>query len=241
MEGILETAVQKGARAITREWQAIAPSMMLMGGAARARGFRLQGYGVFFDVEVPALRQSMFWSMSVLNLNRDNAGISGMLQSLRELARTVADPAARRQIEQEVKRIELQMGPAAKPSGPGAPVVVAPQTVDTPKSAAGGMPAAGSVDPRREVDARDPSDAYTTEVQNALIDAILEYSNTLSLGPDEWLTVAARDNEDRRLGTFDPYELVTIQIRIKGSDLLALRTGKITREEARKRVEIHEF
>jgi hypothetical protein len=63
------------------------------------------------------------------------------------------------------------------------------------------------------------------------------------LSENDWLTVAARDNEPR--DTFapqDPYEeVVTILLRIKGSDLAAYRAGKIDREEAKKRVELREF
>ena len=44
-----------------------AVGLVLLAGAARARGFRLDGYGVFFDVEVPALRRSVAWSFRVLD------------------------------------------------------------------------------------------------------------------------------------------------------------------------------
>jgi hypothetical protein len=87
----------------------------------------------------------------------------------------------------------------------------------------------------------DPSEAYTTEVQNALMDAMLEYGGPLGIAPDEWLTVAARDNEDRRLSPADPFEVVTITLRIRGEHLAAFAAGRIGKEEAKKRVEIREF
>ena len=43
-----------------------------------------------------------------------------------------------------------------------------------------------------------PAEGYTREVKAALIDAMIENSGPLGLGPDEWLTVAARDNVPAR-------------------------------------------
>jgi hypothetical protein len=247
MEGILETAVQRGARSITREWRAMAPDMLMLNGAARARGFRLPGYGLFFDVEVPALAQSVFWSWSVLN--RDAAGVSDALLSLREFIKTVNDPATKRQLEANLKRLEVQVGPLPK-SQPNAadtarPSFLGSQSGESPTPVAGrptpASPAGATGSVVRDVELVDPNEAYTNEVKNALVDAMLEYSNALPIEHEEWLTVAARDSGERRMSASDPYDYVTIQIRIKGSDLVALRTGKITREEARKRVEIREF
>ena len=45
---------------------------------------------------------------------------------------------------------------------------------------------------------RDPNEAYTRAVKEALVDAMLESSGPLNLAPDEWLTVAARDNVPQR-------------------------------------------
>ena len=87
-----------------------------------------------------------------------------------------------------------------------------------------------------------PSEVYEKEVITALIDAMLDYSAPIGVGPDEWLTVAARDNEHRdRLMPGDSYDLMTIVLRVKGSDLAAFRAERLTREEARKKVEVREF
>jgi hypothetical protein len=61
------------------------------------------------------------------------------------------------------------------------------------------------------------------------------------LTPTEWLTVAARDQDVSRLQPADPYDVSTILVRIKGADLAAFRAGQITREEARRRVELKEY
>ncbi len=43
----------------------------------------------------------------------------------------------------------------------------------------------------------DPDRQYTDAVKSALIDAMLDHSLSMDLGPDEWLTVAARQSEGR--------------------------------------------
>ena len=87
----------------------------------------------------------------------------------------------------------------------------------------------------------DPNAAYEREVVNALIDAMLTHSASIQIGADEWLTVAAHDNEQRTRLAGAPYDLLTIVLRVRGSDLSALRGGRITLDEARKRVEVREF
>ena len=74
----------------------------------------------------------------------------------------------------------------------------------------------------------------------ALVDAMIDYSTPMEIAADQWLTVAARDDEGRdSLAPQDPLEeVVTMIYRIKGSDLQAYRTGRIDRDEVRKRVQI---
>jgi hypothetical protein len=86
---------------------------------------------------------------------------------------------------------------------------------------------------------RDPGAAYEAEVKAALATAMLDYSGTLDLRPGDWLTVAARDNDDRLLT--DLTESVTIVLRVRASALSAWRSGQITREQAMARVEVREF
>jgi hypothetical protein len=42
-------------------------NMVMLAGLTRARGFRLDDYGVVFDVEFPSMRRSMVWSMQELD------------------------------------------------------------------------------------------------------------------------------------------------------------------------------
>jgi hypothetical protein len=89
----------------------------------------------------------------------------------------------------------------------------------------------------------DTNQRYTEEVQRALIDAMIDFSAPMTIGNEEWLTVAARDNERRdSLAPQDPYEeVVTVLLRIRGSDLKEYRAGRIDKVEARKRVRVVEF
>src|SRR5438477_6516923 len=73
MERVLEGAVEHGAT-ITRDRlkSVLPPGDTLMNGEnARARGFRLEGYGVFFDVIVPPFETetTLSWSIRTLDQN----------------------------------------------------------------------------------------------------------------------------------------------------------------------------
>ena len=222
MERVLEQAVQHGAQLITRQMQAISPGMVMFTGPALARGFWLEDYGVFFDVEVPALRRSLSWSFRALNPT--GVGLSNALQSLKRFVESVPDRGARDSLEQALARIELQVAPT--PAGVGARSVS-----DTGPVEAGPTP--GAVQ-------EDPGEAYTREVKRALIDAMLDHSAPIEIRPEEWLTVAARDN-GAQLASSDIYDVVTIVLRIKGADLEDFRSDRIDRETATKRVEVREF
>lgn len=67
LEGVLENAVRYGAQMLDQRLQASsAANMVMLAGMARARGFRLDNYGVVFDVEFPSMRRSMVWSLEQL-------------------------------------------------------------------------------------------------------------------------------------------------------------------------------
>ena len=92
--------------------------------------------------------------------------------------------------------------------------------------------------PNAEV--KDPNVLYTESVKGALIDAMLRYSGFLKIADQEWLAVAASDSEGPQVpGQLD--DASRILIRIKGSDLSAYQTNKISREEVLKRVEVREY
>ena len=211
MEGVLERAVENAARVLNLQMQPMMPELFVWGAAARARGFRLDGYGVFFDVEVPMVRQSSMWLQQIMGRPDD------ALKLLSDHVRSIANANERDQLDLALRQIEVQFPTRAGTSQAGRP-----KTVEAP--------------------AADPNEAYTNAVTAALVDSMLDYGGPLQIASDEWLTVAARAYEGPRdLAPDAPYDLVTIVMRIKGSDLQAFRAGRLTREEARKRVELKEF
>jgi hypothetical protein len=249
MADVLERAVQQGARQMSRQWQGGMSQMLLMGGDARARGFRLEGLGVFYDVDVPAMRQSVVWSWRMLDLS--GGGPAGAIEELKALLKTVTDPVQRKTLDQAIRQLELQLGPSGSVADSiradstqareGQATVV---TMPRPPGAAPAGQSAGTqiVTPApRVVGEENPAEVYTVAVKDALMDAMLRYSQSLALGADEWLVVAARDRGEPGIGTDDPFEATTIQLRIKGADLQAFHAGRLTLDEARKRVEVKEY
>jgi hypothetical protein len=248
MADVLERAVQQGARLMSQQLQGGMPQMFLIDGGARARGFRLDGFGVFFDVDVPAMRQSVMWSWRMLDLT--GGGPAGALDELKAHLKTVTDPVQRKSLDQAIRQIELQIAPAPGaadtvradniPPREGQPRVVA---VPRAQGAAPGQTAGAQIvaEVARPAGDEDPGAAYTLAVKDALVDAMLRYSQSLAVGADDWLVVAARDRGGPGIGADDPFEVTTIQLRIKGADLQAFHAGRLTLDEARRRVEVKEY
>lgn len=209
MEGALERAVSNGAENLLRLVRAVMPEPPMLSGVPKVRGFRLDGYGVFFDVEVPALRLPLTWPLRYLIEDNQEA----VAAALAEMRAMVAEqlPRERDRFESLARRLEIR---AVTPR-------VTPRTADPVVT--------------------DPDLAYTKAVRESLIDAMIENSGPITIGPDEWLTVAARDNAPRDpLMPGDTAGLNTLLFRVRGADLVSFRTGRLTLEDARKRVEVHE-
>ena len=76
MEGVLAAAVRNGAIATAREVQMVQPGVMFSG-PARAKGFVLEGYGVFFHVEIPGVQQSVAYLLQTIERERaSRAGVN---------------------------------------------------------------------------------------------------------------------------------------------------------------------
>jgi hypothetical protein len=237
MEKMLEAAVQLGAQRVRAQVQAAfpyAPDMLVISGMARARGFWLEGYGVFFDVDVPAMRKSLIWTVQMLEQN--DRGLGSELATLKRIAATVDNPAARRELQQTLQRIETQVSPPRASAPPAGSAVAA-----VSEAGGGRVPAVSPDNAQRAAILEDPGAVYTTEVKDALVDIMVDYGGALPVAPNEWLTVAARDQGVSRLQPGDPYESSTIVVRIKGADLTAFRAGQIDREQTRGRVELREY
>ena len=242
MEGVLERAVQLGVDNLRRRVRAVMPDdALLQGGAPQVRGFRLDGYGVFFDVEVPALRRSLAWSLRTMN--ETGAALARDLAQMQAFVQAMGDARARAEMERMLQRIQRQVGPPPQPASDRVAsqglATVAAQSLPGPGAAPAPEPAVPQqADP---VLLGDPSEAYTGEVRAAMIDAMIENSGPLVIGADEWLTVAARDNAPSDPFTPGDHDVTTLVLRIKGSDLNAFRAGQLTLDQARARVEVGEF
>jgi hypothetical protein len=185
MEGLLAAAVANGARKI----QAANPGVSLVAtGNPRARGFVLDGYGLFFDVEIPELSGSVELTMQLLQ---------------KELQKQIDDRAKR----------DDQNGPARRTSSSQGVVA--------------------SDDP-------DPNAAYREAVITSIVGAMLDYSKSLNVQPNEWLTVGLRSSEmpSMQVGIRDSR---TVILRLKGNDLADYLASRVSKSDAIKRVDKRVF
>jgi hypothetical protein len=232
MERVLEGAVEHGVTVTRDRMQALAqlPADLLVSDNAHARGFRLEGYGVFFDVIVPSFETTWTWSLRTLDQN--DLGLDSALRTLQTHVKTSGDP----NLEQALKRVELQVNPGTLGRG-ATPSIDGARTV-TGSAASTGGGASGVVD---DPIMADPNEAYRTEVILALKDAMLAHSSALHIGPLEWLTIAAKGNDDRpRLAPADT-DARTCIVRLSGSDLADFLAGKISRDEVLNRIKVRVF
>jgi len=79
---------------------------------------------------------------------------------------------------------------------------------------------------------------YRKAIRDGLMDAILDFGQ-VPLKPNEWLTVGVR-SADSPLPGIDSSDTVTLVMQITGEDLSLFRQTKITRDEAKKRIQVKE-
>src|SRR5882724_9353536 len=103
MEGVLEKAVEHGAALMRDRLRSVLPADMLLAEPARARGIRLEGYGVLFDIDVPALQSAPLWSLQALDQN--NVGLGSAINALRNSVKASGDA----NLEQALQRVELNL------------------------------------------------------------------------------------------------------------------------------------
>jgi hypothetical protein len=195
MEGTLTSSVGVAAQRISKDVKSIDSTAMLFTGSARAKGFTLDGHGVFFYVEVPTLDLTVM--MSVQQFERERSA-----QQRADAQPQGADP-------QVVRNLRPDSSP-----------------LPTAAEAVASLMAEGQ--------------KWRATVRMALIDAMLDNSKNLELKPDEWLTIAARGSETDLLPN-EILNLTTTVLRVKGSDLADFLAGRLTKDEARQKVEVREF
>lgn len=230
MEAVLRQAVVSGAQnVITQLRNVVRDSPRL--GTPKASGVRLDGYGLVFHVEVPEFVLPIMWDVLVREAQYRNAAMQ--VQQLRNQVRNMQPGPERNralemlfQLEQGLTGGNLRAPEGGRDNPGGATLIPA------------GVPGKESKEPS-VVD--DPESAYTREVKTALIDAMLTNSQGLGVGAEEWLTIIAIDgvpNNPQFPG--DAIDASTWVMRVKGSVLAAFRAETISKEEARKQVEVRE-
>ena len=220
MERALEDAVTRGVRIVEQQLPSV-PGVLYFAGPVRVRGFELQDYGVFFDVEHPVVRRSILWSMSTLQLN---GGMPTIFQDLRRRLQTMPEGPGQVAFEQILSEMEAELQRTAplQPVGLGAARVSSPDDDDTRR-------------PNRLVTI-DPLDAYLTALRGELTDALISFGPGLGVAAEHWVSVAARDGR----GQVDPRVSSpsrTLKLRIRGRDLAALGAGRLSVDDLRRRVE----
>ena len=218
VEHVLSRAVTLSARGIEQQMPPWTPGLVLFAGPVQVRGFRLAEYGVFFDVECPVLRQSILWSMEMMDADlwriRRSLERMGEAGALDRMLRAL-DPDARTTVAFSPGRASAPADGRQRAAAGDAPPPANPVAPDTP--------------------APDLHSVYQDSVREMLIDAILRYGGRLGalLDREDWLTVIAR-------GARDLHGQDTT-VRVKAGDVAALHAGSLSLAEARARVDVSSF
>jgi len=225
MERVLEGAVEHGVTILRNRMQDVTqlPMDLMVSDNAHARGFRLEGYGVFFDVVAPSFETSALMLNTYNTLNQNDLGIEEATKKLQVAVKGDKDT------EQALQRLLILVRPQyqglAAPSTRGA------------GTRTGTAAATGADDPILT----DPNEAYHAEVIGALKAAMLDYSSNLEIGATEWLTIAVKGNDIRpRLAPADTSGR-TVILRMRGADLTAAHANQIARAEALQRIEVKSY
>ena len=243
LEAVLERSVQEG---VAKALGEISKTLEKMPGfvrldvpiwTGRARGFHVDGYGVFFDVDVPDLPLNTTWTVQMATAN--DAFVRGELSRMGDAIAAIADPRQRVALQTALARLQRAVGAdtavadATAPSGVAATRVSnatqAPARAPQAEDALIPMPAKTQGGLESEI-----RTIYRSSISEVLIDTMLDQGRLLQLGPDERLTVGARVDRSGLAASKDP----TVLLTIRGRDLSALYASRISREEAKKLVEV---
>ena len=213
MEGLLARAGTVAADTIARRLQQLEPGLTAFIGPSRARGFIVADYGIFFHVEVPALSGTVTWTQMLMQRELQ---IGNALTNLKRALADMPEGQNRDQAQHAIAILTRQAAPIKANSN----AEVTAANVASPATDA----------------MWDPNEDYKQEVKRELIDAILNHSLPLNVGPDQWLEVGAH-----MMDTPQSQRGVTLMIRVKGSDLAIFAADPARREEIRNKVEVRAF
>lgn len=236
MEAVLATAINSGAQRVIAQVRTAMPSDRppRLASAPRVSGWRLKDYGVLFNVQVPMLQLPITWEVRQIVQESQNRQLAMIAQQMRTQLTGMAPGPERSEIERNLFQLEQQLRQGrvrVDDIDRGTVTAATVVAVPTPSPVARVAPEPFAID--------DPEEAYTHHVKAALIDAMLQNSQSFSLAPQESLTIVAQDAVAGN--PLVPGDRSSVWIMsVKGSDLSALRSGSITIEEARARVDVQE-
>ena len=178
MERVLEGAVEHGASITRDRVQALVPATdAAQRQRARARLPPRRLRRLLRRAGAVVRRATLPWSLRTLDQN--DLGLESALKALQ----THVDAAGDTNLEQALKRVELQVGPLAA-ARRGAD---AGRRAQRHRLAGRGAPPAprgtGAAPAAHDPILDDPDEAYRTEVKQALMDAMLDHSGPLAIGP----------------------------------------------------------
>ena len=254
MEAILDQAVAKVSR----------PSVhVVLGGREAARGYRLKGVGAVFVLPPRSLpgperdRVFVFQGGSerprvvVRRLaeehERELAAIEVQVESLQREA-DLAQRDAERAFEQlqrnvRIRSVQRVVGPgAAVPEPPSAPRPPVPPEAGAAAPEPPPAPALAFLVPPDQRDER-PPDRVVADVKAAVVAALETHGGRMgSLGGDEAVVVAI-DFLPPRGFDLEPSAASdqSVVIKVKKRDLVEVRSGKISGEEFRRRIDYSEY
>jgi hypothetical protein len=209
-EVILVAAVRQGGDAFARQQaQSIPPGVQLTANDPQVRGFVFSPEGGGFLFSVVV--PSIRPMISELLIEGRPPRRPGGQDSLRPVAGSAPDQVS-----------------AAQGIATADPMTASP-VIDDGRCASRVKPSSGN--PNRDYE-------YAVSVCDSLMDAILDNSGALPIKESEWLTVAAVNEDPDPPNFINSSTRFTTYLSIKGSDLLAYRQGKITRDQARKLLEM---
>jgi hypothetical protein len=238
LEGVFVQAMNQGAADLVHQMQVIDPGSVAnaMISQAHARGISLEGYGVFFDVDVPLMNMSLI----VTQRQALVADLRAKIDEATRLRAHATSPDVQQQLDARVQMLTSILFNIAPQVAPAAESRVTAVTNNLEQPRAGSVIAATTdVAPVAPLETRNADQMYSDAIKTALMNAMVNHSSALMLGDDESLTVAARDNGPTIPGAIADRSGVILTI--KGSDLAAFRANKLSRDEVVKKIEIKEW
>ena len=172
---VLEGAVEHGASLWRDRLQVVLPAQTLLLDNARVIGYRIEDYGIFFNVEVPSLETTMTWAVRTLDQN--DLGLESALKAVKAHIEAIRRRESRSGVAGASSCRSRRPGLRTAPHRD--PAAVPARTVSG--SAAFAADTAVPADPTDPI-LSNPEDVFRAEVVQSLIDGMLDHSSALGLG-----------------------------------------------------------